>query len=133
MSNKPYVDSRYPLSELTGRIIAAAKEVYGALGPGFEEVIYQRALAKELPAHSLEFEREVQMDVTYKGERVGHKRVDFFIGDHSGEVLLEIKAKKGLEPVDFVQTLSYLRASEHKIGLLINFGGQQLEIRRVAN
>ena len=133
MPNAPYVDKRYPLSELTGRIIAAAREVYRALGPGFEEVIYQRALAKELPVHSLEFEREVWIDVTYKGEQVGRKRVDYIIGDGSDEVMLEVKAKGGLEQVDFVQTLSYLKASGHKIGLLINFGGQQLEIKRLAN
>ena len=96
-------------------------------------MIYQRALAKELPVHSLEFEREVWIDVTYKGEQVGRKRVDYIIGDGSDEVMLEVKAKGGLEQVDFVQTLSYLKASGHKIGLLINFGGQQLEIKRLAN
>jgi len=133
MPNKPYVDRRYPLSEMTGRIIAAAREVHRALGPGFEEVIYQRALAKELPAQDLEFEREVWIEVTYKGERVGRKRVDFLIGDGNGEVMLEVKAKGELEQVDFVQTLSYLKASGHKVGLLINFGSQQLEIKRLAN
>ena len=71
-----HVDSRYPLSALTGRIIAAAQEVHRVLGPGFEEVIYQRALAKELPAHSLDNAREVWIDVLYKGEKVGQKRVD---------------------------------------------------------
>ncbi|NIN64475.1 MAG: GxxExxY protein, partial [Anaerolineae bacterium] len=60
-------------SALTGRIIAAAQEVHRVLGPGFEEVIYQRALAKELPAHSLDHTREVWIDVLYKGEKVGRK------------------------------------------------------------
>ena len=72
-----YVKEGYPLSEVTSRIIAAAMEVHRQLGPGFQEVIYQRALALELPAHSLEFSREVWMDVTYKGVKVGRKRVDF--------------------------------------------------------
>jgi GxxExxY protein len=133
MHDKSYVDKRYPLSELTGRIIAAATEVHRTLGPGFEEVIYQRALAKELPAHSLEFEREVSMDVTYKGEKIGRKRVDFVVGDDSGDVMLEIKAKATLNDVDFVQTLSYLKASGYKVGLLINFGARRLEIKRLAN
>jgi GxxExxY protein len=62
-----YVKEEYPLSDVTARIIAAAKEVRRTLGPGFEEVFYQRALAIELPGHDLEFEREVWIDVYYKG------------------------------------------------------------------
>ncbi|MGC9522974.1 MAG: GxxExxY protein [Anaerolineae bacterium] len=128
-----FADERYPLSALTGRIIGAAQEVHRTLGPGFEEVIYQRALAKELPLHELEFEREAWIDVIYKGEKVGRKRVDFVIGDGSGDVMVEIKAKAALEDVDFVQTLSYLKASGYRVGLLINFGGQRLVVRRLAN
>ncbi len=126
---KQYVKAEYPLSEVTARIIAAAKEVYQGLGPGFEEVIYQRALARELPAHDLEFSREVWIDIHYKGEKVGRKRVDFIID----EVMVEIKAKAALEPVDFVQTLSYLRASGYRVGLLLNFGASKLEIKRLVN
>jgi GxxExxY protein len=100
-----YIKPQYPLSDVTARIIAAAQEVHRTLGPGFEEVIYQRALARELPAHDLEFSREVWIDVQYKGEKVGRKRVDFVID----EVMVEIKAKGVLDPVDFVQTLSYLK------------------------
>ena len=128
-----YVDDRYPLSGLTSRIIAAAQEVHRALGPGFEEVIYQRALARELPEKALEYSREVWVDVVYKGEKVGRKRVDFVIGDGSGDVMLEIKAKSRLEDVDVIQTLSYLKASGYRVGLLINFGSRQVEIKRLAN
>ena len=128
-----HIDDRYPLSALTGRIIGAAKIVCRELGPGFEEVIYQRSLALEIPAHNLEFSREVWIDVHYKGQKIGRKRVDFIIGDASGNVMLEIKAKKALEDVDFVQTLSYLKASGYKVGLLINFGAKKLEIKRLAN
>jgi GxxExxY protein len=133
VSNEAYVDDRYPLSALTAQIIAAAQEVHRILGPGFEEVIYQRALAKELPAHGLEYTREVWIDVVYKGEKIGRKRVDFVIGDASGDVMVEVKAKAGLEEVDFVQTLSYLKASGYRVGLLINFGGKRVEIKRLAN
>jgi GxxExxY protein len=125
----PYVNTQYPLSDVTARIIAAAHEVHRVLGPGFEEVIYQRALARELPTHDLEFTREVWIDVHYKGERVGRKRVDFVID----EVMVEIKAKAALEPVDFVQTLSYLKASGCQVGLLLNFGASRLGIKRLAN
>jgi len=133
MINKAYVKEEYPLSELTGRIIAAAREVHKVLGPGFMEVIYQRSLAKELPCYDLEFTREVNIDVTYKGLHVGKKRVDFMIGDKTGDVMVEIKAKANLEDVDFIQTLSYLKASGYKVVLLINFGAGRLQIKRLAN
>ena len=133
MVDQRYVDSRYPLSGLTAKSLAAAHEVHHVLGPGFEEVIYQRALAKELPAHGVDCVREVWIDVIYKGEKVGRKRVDFIVGDDSGDVMIEIKAKSALEDVDFVQALSYLKASGYKVGLLINFGGKRLEVKRLAN
>jgi GxxExxY protein len=101
--------------------------VHRILGPGFPEVIYQRALALEFPAHGLDFSREVWMDVYYKGKKVGRKRVDFIVD----EVLVEIKAKAALEDVDFVQTLSYLKASNYKVALLLNFGAKQLQIKRI--
>jgi GxxExxY protein len=122
-----HVRAEYPLSEITARIIKAAKEVHSDLGPGFEEAIYQRALALELPAHDLDFSREVWIDVHYKGAEVGSKRVDFIVD----EVLVEIKAKAALENVDFVQTLSYLKASGYTVALLLNFGAKRLEIKRI--
>ena len=128
-----YVDDRDPLSAITARILAAAREVHRHLGPGFEEVIYQRALSKELPAHELEYSREVWMDVLYKGEKVGRKRVDFMIGRGAESVMVEIKAKARLEDVDFVQALSYLKASGYRVGLLLNFGAKELGVRRLAN
>ena len=128
-----YVDTRYPLSAETARILAAAQEVHRHLGPGFEEVIYQRALARELPAHGLDFSREVWIDVLYKGQKVGRKRVDFMIGSSTESVMVEIKAKAELEDVDFVQALSYLKASGCRVGLLINFGAKRLGIKRLAN
>lgn len=133
MNERSHVDSRYPLSALTGSVIAAAQEVHRVLGPGFEEVVYQRALAKELPAHGLEHSREVRIDVIYKGEKVGRKRVDFLIADDTGEVMVEVKAKASLENVDFVQALSYLKASGRRVGLLLNFGASTLGIKRLAN
>jgi GxxExxY protein len=127
--SQQYVKDEYPLSDVTARIIAAATEVHRTLGPGFEEIIYQRALAVELPAHDLEFSREVWMDVTYKGVKVGRKRVDFLID----EVMVETKAKAALEDVDFVQALSYLKASGYQVGLLLNFGAKKSQIKRLAD
>ena len=124
-----FVKGEYPLSKVTAKIIAAATQVHKTLGPGFEEVIYQRALALELPAHRLEFSREVWIDVLYKGVEVGKKRVDFLIED----IMVEIKARSEVEEVHFVQALSYLKASGCKVGLLLNFGAPKLQIRRLAN
>jgi GxxExxY protein len=124
---KDYVKEEYPHSAITSNIIAAAKEVHRVLGPGYQEVIYQRALVLELPAHGLEFEREVWMDVNYKGEKIGKKRVDFIIED----VMVEIKAKGTIEDVDIIQTLSYLKASGLEVGLLLNFGAKTLGIKRL--
>jgi len=100
MTNQ-YVREEYPLSEITSRIIKAAKEVHKELGSGFEEVLYQRSLALEFPTHGLDFSREVWIDVHYKGQKVGRKRVDFIVE----EVLVEIKAKAVIEDVDFTDPL----------------------------
>ena len=122
-------NKNYPLSELTGTIIAAAQIVHRNLGPGFREVMYQRALALELPGQNLEFSREVWIDVNYRGEKIGSIRVDFLIED----VMVEIKAKSQIEDVDVVQTLSYLKASGYPVGLLLNFGVKKLQIKRLVN
>src|SRR6266496_1325591 len=74
---------------LTDRIIGACIEVHRTLGPGFQEIIYQRALELELAAAGLEFDREVEVPVFYKGQKIGTRRVDFLIEG----CLLEIKAK----------------------------------------
>jgi len=125
----PHVREEFPLSDITGRIIAAAQEVHRNLGPGYEEVFYQRALALELSGKGLEFNREVWIEVFYKGMKLGKKRVDFIIEG----VMVEIKAKKAMDEVDFMQTLSYLKASRFEIGLLLNYGSRSLEIRRLIN
>jgi len=107
-----YIKPEYKFSELTSKIIACCIEVHKTLGPGFEEVIYQRALAKGFQSAGLAFGREVWIDVFYKGSKVGRKRVDFVVE----EVMLEIKAKSMLDEIDFQQTHSYLLASGYPIG-----------------
>ena len=92
-------------------------------------MFYQRALQKELLASGLDSEREVWITVYYKGEKIGRKRVDFVVE----AVQVETKAKAKLDDVDYIQTLSYLKATDYEIGLLINFGGATLEVRRLIN
>jgi len=119
----------YDFGELSGKIIGACIEVHKNLGPGFKEVTYQRALATELKIQKLKFSREVEIPIYYKGKQIEKRRVDFVIQD----CLLEIKAKSQFDPQDYVQTLSYLKASGFKVGLLINFGTKKVEVKRLVN
>lgn len=123
-----FVKAEYKHSELTARIIGAALEVHKTLGNGFQEVIYQRALAIELQERGLAFVREQVMEINYKGQRLGTRRVDFFI---EGKVMVELKAVIRLEDVHLAQALNYLEAYNLEIGLLINFGSKSLDFKRV--
>ena len=125
-----YINERYKYSELTSQIIGCAIEVHKVLGNGFQEVIYQRALALELQLQDISFQREVEMDIFYKGERIGTRRVDFLIND---TISVEIKAVIQLEDVHLAQAINYLEAYNLEVGLLINFGSQSLDFKRVMN
>lgn len=122
------MDNQYPLSDLTHRIIGCAMEVHRTLGNGFQETIYQRALAIELAAAGLEFTREFDMEIHYKGHVLGTRRVDFLV---QGIVSIELKALTHLEDVHLAQALNYLEAYNLEVGLLINFGAKSLEFRRL--
>jgi GxxExxY protein len=122
-------DKGYNFDDVTGRIIGAAIEVHKTLGPGFQEVIYQRALAIELEAAGLDFQREPDVPIYYKGVELGVRRVDFIVLD----CMVETKAKSAFLPEDFVQALNYVKAARFRLGLLLNFGAKQLEIKRLVN
>lgn len=122
------VKSEYPLSELTGKIIGCAMEVHRVLGNGFQEVIYQRALAQEMHLQKLSFNREQEMEIIYKGEIIGTRRVDFLV---EGRVMVELKAITELENVHLAQAINYLEAYGLGVGLLINFGNTSLQFKRV--
>jgi GxxExxY protein len=122
------INEQYPDSQLTSKIIGCSMEVHKALGNGFQEVIYQRALAIEMKNEGLEFSREHEMDIFYKGERIGGRRVDFFVG---GKIMVEIKAVIQLEDVHLAQAINYLEAYNMQVGLLINFGSKSLQFKRV--
>ncbi|HZH95033.1 MAG TPA: GxxExxY protein [Flavisolibacter sp.] len=125
---KEIVKDKYPLSELTGKIIGCAMEVHKYLGNGFQEVIYQRALAIEMRLQGLAFTREQEMAIFYKSETVGERRVDFFV---EGKVMVELKACVQLNDVHLAQAINYLEAYGLDIGLLINFGNTSLQFKRV--
>jgi len=116
--------------ELTYKIIGCAMEVHKQLGNGFQEVIYQRALAIEMQLQNIEFSREHIMDIQYKGYEIGTRRVDFFVENC---IMVEIKAIINLEDVHLAQAMNYLEAYNLEIGLLINFGAKSLQHKRVHN
>ena len=116
--------------ELTRKIIGCAMKVHSTLGNGFQEVIYQRALAIEMTKHGLGYQREMEMTIFYEGEDIGTRRVDFFVEDI---IMVELKALIKLEDVHLAQAMNYCQAYNLPIGLLINFGAKSLEFKRVYN
>lgn len=124
------MDEQYKYSEITEKIIGCAMKVHRTLGNGFQEVIYQRALAIELGKQGLRFVREQEMPIFYEEHEIGTRRVDFFIEQ---KIMVELKALTALEDVHMAQTINYLEAYGMEIGLLINFGGKSLQFKRVVN
>lgn len=116
--------------DITEKILGASFEVHNFLGNGFQEVIYQRALAWEMSQRNLAFAREIEQQIYYKDlpEPIGTRRADFVVED---KVLVELKAIKELEDVHLAQTLNYLRAYKLEVGLLINFGSKSLTFKRL--
>jgi GxxExxY protein len=124
------INDKYIHSALTEKIIGCAMKVHSTLGNGFQEVIYQRCLAIEMSKQELTYEREKEMPIFYEGQSVGTRRVDFFV---EGYIMVELKALTELENVHLAQTINYLEAYNMKVGLLINFGAERLEFKRVQN
>jgi len=116
--------------EITKKIIGCAMKVHSTLGNGFQEVIYQRALAIEMEYQALQFEREKEMEIYYRDKNIGIRRVDFFV---EGKIMVELKAVIDLEDVHLAQAMNYLEAYNMEIGLLINFGSKSLQFKRVYN
>ena len=116
--------------DITHKIIGCAMHVHSTLGNGFQEVIYQRALAIEMRLAGLSFHREMEMPIFYREEQIGTRRVDFFVEDG---VMVELKALEKIEDVHKAQAINYLEAYHIADGLLINFGGLSLEFKRMYN
>ena len=116
--------------ELTEKIIGCAMAVHRTLGNGFQEVIYQRALVLEMSLHRLEFVREMEMEIFYRNQSIGKRRVDFFV---ENLIMVELKAVINLEDVHLAQAMNYVEAYKMEIGLLINFGARSLQFKRVHN
>ena len=118
------------INEITHKIIGCSMQVHNTLGNGFQEVIYQRALAIEMKLEGLSFQREMEMPIFYREEQIGTRRVDFFV---EGSVMLELKAVEQVLDVHKAQAINYLEAYNMADGLLVNFGGLSLDFKRLYN
>jgi len=114
--------------DVTRDIIGAAFEVQKTLGYGFLEKVYENAMVVELRMRSRKVEQQVSIDVVYKGERIGHYVADLVV---DGVVLVEIKTGKAYDSRHEAQLLHYLKATGIKVGLLINFGEEKCEFKRM--
>jgi len=124
------IKKEYKYSALTEKIIGCAMEVHKLLGNGFQEIIYQRALAIEFDLQGLSYKREKEMPVFYKEHQIGTRRVDFLV---ENVISVELKAITQLENTNLSQAINYLEAYDLEIGLLLNFGAKTLEFKRVIN
>ncbi|SRR6266446_3966887 len=127
------LEARKPRSELgnkelTDRIIGAAIRVHKELGPGFLEIMYEEALAIELAAAAITFERQKLLPIFYREYLIGEHRLDLVV-DH--KVIVELKATSALEDIHFAIVRSYLKASNLSDALLLNFAAPRLTVKRV--
>jgi GxxExxY protein len=118
----------HSFEELSSRILGAAVEVHKALGPGFLEAIYQRAMEVALEHRGIRFQRQKEVHVYFEGEDLGVQRLDLVVEE---QIILELKAVKAFEDIHFSQLKSYLKATGLHVGLLLNFNASTLVTKRV--
>ncbi len=114
-------------ADLTYAIIGAAMEVHTILRPGFLESVYESALAHEFDLRTIPYQRQTQLEVTYKNHIAGDFRADFLV---DGKIVVELKATKALTEIDEAQLINYLKGTGYQVGLLLNFGAPSLEHKR---
>jgi GxxExxY protein len=117
-----------PQDDLTYKIIGLAMGVHSALGPGFPEEIYHRAMEVSLTAEGIAYEREVRLNVVFRDQAIGAFDLDLVVG---GIVIVELKALAALAPIHDQQAIAYLAASGIPVALLINFGTTRLQYKRI--
>ncbi len=107
-----------PINKITEQIIACAIEVHKNLGPGFLESVYEEALCIELDLRGIQYQRQMEIDIEYKGHLIKGQRLDLLV-EHS--VIVENKAVSEVLPIHKMILMSYLKATQKRVGLLINF------------
>jgi len=118
----------YP--DLSYKIVGCAYEVYNSLGKGFPEKYYQKALSLEFRSKELSFKEQVYHPLEFKNEIIGKNYFDFLIDD---KIVVEIKQGSHFSKSHFEQIVRYLKISNLKLGLLINFSGESVQVKRVLN
>ena len=118
------------INKLSNKIIGCAIKVHKALGPGFTEKIYNRALAYELEKNKIKLIQEKAINIRYDNVLMGQHRLDIMV---ENEIIVEIKAVYEINNFHLAQILSYLKATGKKLGLILNFSRSVLQIKRVVN
>jgi GxxExxY protein len=113
---------------LTEQIIGAFYEVYNTLGYGYLEKVYENALCVEFESLGIEYDQQVPIAVEYRGKIVGEYFADLIVED---SVIVEVKAARTLLPDHEAQLLNYLKATNHEVGLILNFGARPKVVRKV--
>jgi len=118
------------LNDLSNRIIGIAIDIHKKLGPGFQEKIYEGALFREFRKSEIGYEKQKVIRVDYDGQSLGNQRIDLIVDE---EIILEIKACTKIIPIYRDQLISYLKTTDKRLGLILNFGRSKLEIKRVVH
>ena len=121
------MSDRYKHSDITGQIIRAFYKVYNTLGYGFLEKVYGNSLAVELKQQGLSVIQQAPIKVYYSGQLVGEYYADLLVED---KVIVELKTVEALADEHYAQLLNYLKATEIQVGLLLNFGPSEPEVKR---
>ena len=127
---KPEETKKILFKELSYNIMSAAFEVHNALGAGLTENIYENSLCYEFGLRGIEFEQQVPVDISYKGKNMGTYVIDVIV---DGKIILELKAVTGFHEVHEAQIISYLKATNLSLGILINFGQEKVASKRILN
>ena len=118
----------YRFDDLSSKVISVAVKVHRQLGPGFLESVYEQALKIELSERGIPFEAQKAVEVRYADQVVGNHILDLMIAD---ELIVELKAVSRFEDVHYAQVRSYLRATDKRVGLLMNFNAPTLLVKRI--
>ena len=113
--------------ELTYKIRGAIFAVWKELGPAFKETVYQKALESELTKREIPFESQKPINIIYNGKKIGTYKPDFIVNN---QILIELKVLPRLTQLEEKQIWYYLKGTNYKLALLVNFGGQKLQIKR---
>lgn len=115
-------------TDLSSRVIGAAIEVHKILGPGYLESFYEEAVCFELSQAGISFERQKEIEISYKDQKIGKHRLDLLV---DGRLVVELKAVQSIEPIHFSIVRSYMKSLGIESGIIINFSTMPITVKRV--